>query len=63
MSANNIVYVKNYKAKYEVYYQGCADNEDLGSLEKTFKTLKGACKYAQELCEEYNVEYGIRLIF
>ena len=63
MSANNIVYIKNNKAYWEVYYQGCADNEDLGSLEKKFKTLEKACDYAEKLCQEYSVEYGIRFIF
>lgn len=61
MSANNIVYIKKNK-KYEVWYQGCVDNDDLGGLEKTFKTLEEACNFAQDLCEEYGVEYGIRFI-
>ena len=64
MSANNIVFIKFDKKKknYQVWYSGCVDNEGLGSLEKTFETLKEACKYAQDLCDEYEVEYGIRFI-
>lgn len=61
MSANNIVYIKNKKNLYLVYYQGCADNDGLGQLKKKFKSLKEACQYAEKLCEEYEVEYGIRL--
>lgn len=60
MSANNIVFIKTNKKSYSVYYQGCADNPGLGSLEKKFKTLEEACDYAEKMCEEYSVEYGIR---
>ena len=67
MSANNIVYIKENKTKKEfpneVWYQGCVENDGLGSLEKSFKTLEGACKYAEKLCEEFEVEYGIRFFF
>ena len=63
MSANNIVFVKQNKTKYGVYYQGNADSAELGGLEKTFKTLKEACDYAEKLCQEYGVEYGIRFIY
>lgn len=62
MSANNIIYIKKNKNNYEVWYQGCADNEDLGGLEKTFKTLEEACKFADKLSREFGVEYGINFI-
>lgn len=62
MSANNIVFIKKHKNKYQVRYQGCADNEGLGSFEKEFNKLEDAIKYAEKLCDEYWVEYGIRFI-
>jgi len=37
-------------------------NPGLGSLEKRFETLEEACDYAEKLCEEYQVEYGIRFV-
>ncbi len=64
MSANNIIFIKFgvKKKNYEVWYQGCADNEGLGGLEKTFKTLEEAINFAEEMCQEYGVEYGIRFV-
>jgi len=68
MSANNAVYIKKNKKWWEVYYQSNADEEGLGDLEKKFKTLntlslENACRYAEKLCREYMVEYGVRFIF
>lgn len=57
MSANNVIFVDT--KKFEVYYQGCADNEGLGELERKCKTLEEAIEFAEELAEEYQVEYGI----
>jgi hypothetical protein len=61
MSINNIIFIKFDKKKknYEVWYQPCADNEGLGHLQETFKTLNEAWDYATDLAEEYQVEYGI----
>jgi len=60
MSANNIIYINQDTNK--VYYQGCVDNDELGSYEGQFNDLKEAVNYAQKLCDEYMVEYGIRFI-
>lgn len=62
MSANNIVFIRKYKKKYQVWYQGCVDNDGLGELKKEFEKLEDALKYAEKLCNEYWVEYGIRFI-
>lgn len=61
MSANNIIFIdrKNFK----VYYQGTADNDDLGSLEGQGKTIEEAIDIAQKIIEECGeVEYGIKFI-
>lgn len=53
---------ENIKKKYQVWYQGCVDNDGLGELKKEFEKLEDALKYAEKLCNEYWVEYGIRFI-
>lgn len=63
MSANNAVYIKKNKKWWEVYYQSNSDEEGLGDLEKRFKSLENACRYAEKLCRENMVEYGVRFIF
>lgn len=60
MSANNAIFID--KKTLEVWYQSCADNNDLGSFIKKCKTLKEAVNLAQKLAKEYQVEYGIRFI-
>lgn len=66
MSANNIVFIKvfieDHKPYWEVYCQGCADNDDLESLKRRFETLEQACEYAEKLCKEYQVKDNIRII-
>ena len=59
MSANTAIFIKETKNGYRVYFQTCADNSDLGTLEGKYKTLKGAVDKAKKLQEEYIVEYGI----
>lgn len=62
MSANNVIYVRKHENKYEVWYQGCADNDDLGRKMKEFDKLEEAVKYAGKLAEELMVEYGVKFI-
>ena len=62
MSANNVIFIKKEKDKWGVYYQGCADLDNLGDLQKTFTSLEKATTYAQEIVDELGVEYGIRFI-
>jgi hypothetical protein len=64
MSANDIIYIK--KQTHEVYYQGCADNEDLGEKigkgRHTDDAIDIATKYAEESCAYGYPEYGIKFI-
>ena len=61
ISANNIIYID--RDNFKVYYQGTADNDDLGSLEGQGKTIEEAIDIAQNIVEEYGeVEYGINFI-
>lgn len=61
MSANNIIYIS--RDNFKVYYQGCADNDDLGSLEGQGKTIEEAVDIADDILEEVGeVEYGIKFI-
>lgn len=61
ISANNIIYID--RDNFKVYYQGTADNDDMGSLEGQGKTIEEAIDIAQNLIEEYGeVEYGIKFI-
>jgi hypothetical protein len=64
MSANNIIYIKKNKKSYSVFYQGCADNDNLGDLVGRFKTLEEAIKCAYEEINDCGgmVEYGVHLI-
>ena len=62
MSANNVIFIKKEKGRWDVYYQGCADLDGLGNLEKTFTSLEKATTYAQGIIDELGVEYGIRFI-
>ncbi|MDD4987129.1 MAG: hypothetical protein PHQ43_15435 [Dehalococcoidales bacterium] len=62
MSANNAIYIN--KETFEVYYQPCVDNDDLGELVGVGKDLEDAVRIAQEQIEECGgmVEYGINFI-
>jgi len=62
MSANTVVYVKKLKKGFRVYFQTCADNSDLGTLEGKYKTLKGVVDKAKKISEEYEIEYGINFV-
>ena len=60
MSVNNVLYLKKEGDKWVVYYQGCADNDDLGRKEQEFNTAEEALEYAQNMIDNSWVEYGIR---
>ena len=65
MSANNVIYIR--RKSYEVFYQGCADNESLGEFIGKGKSLAQAVDIAQEKIDELEdndelLEYGIHFI-
>lgn len=61
MSANNVIYIDRKSLK--VYYQGCADNQDLGNCIGQGKTLDEAVDIAYDyLGDGYMPEYGINFI-
>ena len=62
MSANNIIYIE--EKTHKVYYQSCADNDDLGELIGKGKNLEDAIKIAQAYRNNHlcYLEYGIEFI-
>jgi len=62
MSANNIIYIK--RDTYEVFYQGCVDNDDLGEKIGKGKNLEEAVDIAEEYMKDplFILEYGINFI-
>ncbi len=63
MSANDVMFINT--DTFEVYYQGCADNDGYGRLIGKYKTLKEAIKASNKWVEKHNgysPEYGIHFI-
>lgn len=64
MSANDAIFIN--KDTFEVYHQGCADNDGLGDVIAIGKNLEDAVKkaekYAKENCAYGYPEYGIRFV-
>jgi len=63
MSANNVIYIK--RDTFEVFYQGCADNDDLGTKIGKGKNLEEAVDIAYEYMGDdpmFMLEYGINFI-
>ena len=61
MSANDIIYIS--KSTKQVFYQGCADNDNKGVLIGQGVTLEDAIKIAEDyLGDGYIPEYGINFI-
>jgi len=61
MSANDIIYID--RQTKQVFYQGCADNDDYGKLIGQGTDLETAIKIAEDyLGDDYIPEYGINFI-
>lgn len=62
MSANNVIFVN--RNTNDVYYQCCADNDDLGELIGRGANLDKAVDIAEKYIDELggDVEYGIKFI-
>jgi hypothetical protein len=62
MSANNVIFID--RNTNNVYYQGCADNNDFGELIGKGTDLDKAVDIAEEYINKLggDVEYGIRFV-
>lgn len=63
MSANDVMFINT--DTFEVYYQGCVDNDGYGRLIGKYKTLKEAIKASNKWIEDHHgfaPEYGIHFI-
>ncbi|MEK7177320.1 MAG: hypothetical protein AAB705_00660 [Patescibacteria group bacterium] len=59
MSANTVITMKKVKDGYQITFK---DVESSGSFDKKiFKDLKAALKYAKEIQDTKDVEYGINI--